>query len=165
MQANIHPKYVECTVVCGCGSTFKTRSTKERIAVEICSACHPFYTGKEKLLDTAGMVDRFKKKYEKVEGAVAAKKKQEEDARKAKIAEQAKKIDDERKRKDEDRKKKSVERDAWVQRQQEVAAKKQADAEQAAIAEATRADAAASSAAAAATSAPVAAPEGEAPKA
>ncbi|MEK7470254.1 MAG: 50S ribosomal protein L31 [Planctomycetota bacterium] len=157
MKANIHPKYVDCTIVCGCGNTFKSRSTKERIAVEICSACHPFYTGKEKLLDAAGMVDRFKKKYEKTEGAVAAKKKQEDDVRKAKIAEQAKKIDDERKRKDEDRKKKSVERDAWVQRQQEVAAKKQAEAEQAAVAEASRTDAAAVT--------PAAAPEGEAPKA
>jgi large subunit ribosomal protein L31 len=154
MKADIHPKYMECTIVCGCGNTFKSRSTRERIAVEICSACHPFYTGKEKLLDAAGMVDRFKKKYEKTEGAVAAKKKMEDDARKAKIAEQAKKIDDERKRKEEDRKKKAGEREAWAARQTEIAAKKAAEAEQAAIAGASRPEAA-----------PEAAPEGEAPKA
>lgn len=152
MKADIHPKYVECNVVCGCGSTFKTRATRERIAVEICSACHPFYTGKEKLLDAAGMVDKFKKKFDLVKDAVAARKQKEEDDRKAKIAEQAKKIDEERKRKDEDRKKKSAEREAWVSRQSELAAKKAAEAEQAAISEASKAE-------------PAPAPEGEAPKA
>ena len=63
MKAKIHPKYVEAVVTCGCGETFKTRSTKARIQVEICSKCHPFYTGKQKYVDTAGRVEKFQKKY------------------------------------------------------------------------------------------------------
>ena len=63
MQAEIHPKYVETAVTCGCGNKFKTRSTVPKINVEICSACHPFYTGKMKLVDTAGRVEKFTKKY------------------------------------------------------------------------------------------------------
>ena len=63
MKTDIHPKYVECTATCACGATFKTRSTKEKITVETCSKCHPFYTGKEKLLDSTGRVERFRKKY------------------------------------------------------------------------------------------------------
>lgn len=70
MKKDIHPNYVETTVTCSCGSTFKTRSTKAELHVEICSVCHPFYTGKQKLVDTGGRVQRFQKKYgitEKVE--------------------------------------------------------------------------------------------------
>ena len=63
MKPKIHPKYVETTVVCGCGETFKTRSTRERIVIEVCSKCHPFYTGKQKLVDTAGRVEKFQRKY------------------------------------------------------------------------------------------------------
>lgn len=63
MQAEIHPNYVETKVTCGCGNTFQTRSTVPKINVEICSACHPFYTGKMKLVDTAGRVEKFQKKY------------------------------------------------------------------------------------------------------
>lgn len=64
MKANIHPSYKEITVTCSCGNTFKTGSTMdENLQVEICSACHPFYTGKQKLVDTAGRVDKFKQKY------------------------------------------------------------------------------------------------------
>jgi large subunit ribosomal protein L31 len=63
MKKGIHPKYIETTVVCGCGNTFKTRSTKERLVVEVCSACHPFYTGKQKFVDTAGRVEKFTSKY------------------------------------------------------------------------------------------------------
>lgn len=63
MKEGIHPKYVEATVICGCGETFKTRSTKPKIAVEICSKCHPFYTGKQKLVDTTGKVERFQRRY------------------------------------------------------------------------------------------------------
>ena len=66
MKAKIHPKYVECTATCACGATFKTRSTRETISVETCSQCHPFYTGREKLVDTAGRVERFRKKYDGV---------------------------------------------------------------------------------------------------
>ncbi|MGQ0636742.1 MAG: 50S ribosomal protein L31 [Planctomycetaceae bacterium] len=63
MKNGIHPDYVEATVVCGCGNKFKTRSTRAKIHVEICSACHPFYTGKVKFVDTAGRVEKFQRKY------------------------------------------------------------------------------------------------------
>ncbi len=63
MKNNIHPKYDETTITCACGNVIKTRSTKENIRVEICSKCHPFFTGKQKLVDTGGRVDRFKKRY------------------------------------------------------------------------------------------------------
>ncbi len=63
MKKGIHPEYVETTVTCGCGETFITRSTKSEIKVEICSKCHPFYTGKQKFVDSAGRVERFKQKF------------------------------------------------------------------------------------------------------
>lgn len=63
MKEGIHPKYEEVTVKCHCGNTFQTRSTSNEISTEICSACHPFFTGKQKLVDTAGRVERFKKRY------------------------------------------------------------------------------------------------------
>jgi large subunit ribosomal protein L31 len=63
MQEGIHPDYVETTVTCGCGTTFKTRSTKVKVNVEICSGCHPFFTGKQKFVDTAGRVEKFQRKY------------------------------------------------------------------------------------------------------
>lgn len=63
MKQGIHPDYKEATVKCACGETFTTGSVKENIRVEICSKCHPFYTGKQKLVDTGGRVDRFKKRY------------------------------------------------------------------------------------------------------
>jgi large subunit ribosomal protein L31 len=63
MRADIHPQYVPCRVVCNCGNDFVTRSTRSTIRVEICAACHPFYTGTMKLVDTEGRVDKFKKKY------------------------------------------------------------------------------------------------------
>ncbi|MBC7362081.1 MAG: 50S ribosomal protein L31 [Candidatus Aminicenantes bacterium] len=64
MKKGIHPEYQECTVICACGNTFKTRSTKKEIRVEICSQCHPFFTGKQKIVDTAGRVEKFRKKYD-----------------------------------------------------------------------------------------------------
>jgi len=64
MKAGIHPEYVEATVTCGCGNSFKTRSTKKAITVEICSKCHPFFTGKVKFVDTAGRVEKFQRKYD-----------------------------------------------------------------------------------------------------
>jgi len=63
MQAKIHPEYAKSLISCACGARFETRSTRKEIHVDICSACHPFFTGKQKLVDTAGRVDRFKKKY------------------------------------------------------------------------------------------------------
>ena len=64
MKEGIHPKYEETTVTCGCGNKFTTRSTRKNITVEICSACHPFFTGKMKFVDTTGRVERFQKKYQ-----------------------------------------------------------------------------------------------------
>ena len=63
MRDKIHPQYTECTVTCGCGNTFVTRSTKSVLNVEICSSCHPFYTGKQKFVDTAGRVEKFQKRH------------------------------------------------------------------------------------------------------
>ena len=63
MKKDIHPNYVECQVTCGCGNSFVTRSTKPEIRVEICSACHPFYTGRQKFVDTAGRVEKFLRRY------------------------------------------------------------------------------------------------------
>lgn len=63
MKAAIHPEYKKTTVTCACGNTFETGSTKEDLRVDICSACHPFFTGKQKLVSAGGRVDRFKKKY------------------------------------------------------------------------------------------------------
>ena len=65
MKPGIHPEYQEATVTCACGNTFKTRSTKGSFNVDICAECHPFYTGKQKLLDSAGRIERFTKKYAK----------------------------------------------------------------------------------------------------
>ena len=66
MKEGIHPKYVECTVTCGCGSSFQTRATVPQLKIEVCSVCHPFYTGKQRFVDAAGRVDKFRKKYANV---------------------------------------------------------------------------------------------------
>src|SRR5215212_6853321 len=63
VKTDIHPQYAKAMVKCACGNTFATRSTQDEIHTDICSACHPFYTGKQKLLDTAGRVERFRQKY------------------------------------------------------------------------------------------------------
>ncbi len=63
MKPNIHPQYGECVVKCACGETFVTGSVKKEMKVDVCSKCHPFFTGKQKLVDTGGRVDRFKKRY------------------------------------------------------------------------------------------------------
>ena len=63
MKKDIHPKYEKATISCACGNSFETGSTKKNMKVEICSACHPFFTGKQKIIDTAGRVERFNRKY------------------------------------------------------------------------------------------------------
>ena len=63
MKENIHPKYYQTTVKCACGEVFTTRSTKSELRVDICSKCHPFFTGKQKFVDAGGRVDKFKKKF------------------------------------------------------------------------------------------------------
>ncbi|MDR1926994.1 MAG: 50S ribosomal protein L31 [Endomicrobium sp.] len=75
MKEVIHPKYEESVVSCACGYTFKTRSTKPLIRLEICSNCHPFFTGKHKLIDTAGRVEKFQKRFAKTECKTIARKK------------------------------------------------------------------------------------------
>jgi large subunit ribosomal protein L31 len=65
MKADIHPEYVEAKVRCSCGNTFTTRSTQPELTSELCSACHPFYTGKQKLVDTGGRIEKFEKRYGK----------------------------------------------------------------------------------------------------
>ena len=63
MKEGIHPEYVDCTITCTCGTVYQTRSTKRDIHVEICAACHPFFTGKQRIVDAAGRVEKFKRKY------------------------------------------------------------------------------------------------------
>ena len=63
MKPEIHPEYVDATVRCACGASWKTKSTKSDIHVEVCSTCHPYYTGRQKLMDTAGRVERFRQKW------------------------------------------------------------------------------------------------------
>ncbi len=72
MKAGIHPNYVVAAVKCSCGNTFSTHSTAAAISVELCNECHPFYTGKQKLVDTGGRVDRFNRRYGNRPGAKAA---------------------------------------------------------------------------------------------
>lgn len=67
MKPDIHPNYVEATVTCACGSTFTTRSTQGNVRVDICAACHPFYTGRQNIVDTEGRVERFMNKYKAAE--------------------------------------------------------------------------------------------------
>ena len=87
MKQGIHPNYVECTVRCTCGNTFKTRSTKPELVIDLCDKCHPFYTGQQKLVDTGGRVQRFANKFG---GAAQARLDAEKAAKEAKAAEKAK---------------------------------------------------------------------------
>lgn len=63
MKAEIHPEYVDCTIVCACGNRWETMATKPELRVELCSNCHPFFTGEQRIVDTAGRVERFKRRY------------------------------------------------------------------------------------------------------
>ncbi|MCD6277467.1 50S ribosomal protein L31 [candidate division WOR-3 bacterium] len=65
MKKGIHPEYFDCTITCSCGNVIHTRSTRKEIKVEICSKCHPFFTGTQKIIDTAGRVEKYRKKYGK----------------------------------------------------------------------------------------------------
>lgn len=73
MKSDIHPKYYQATAKCACGNELEVGSTREEIKVEICSKCHPFFTGKQKLVDTAGRIERFRKKYENFQYAETSK--------------------------------------------------------------------------------------------
>jgi large subunit ribosomal protein L31 len=74
MKDGIHPEYQAANVTCACGNKFQTRSTKTELAVDVCAACHPFYTGKQRLMDTQGRVDRFRRRYAGNAAVAAAKK-------------------------------------------------------------------------------------------
>jgi len=86
MKEKIHPTYEFVEVTCACGNKFTTRSTAKNLKLDICSACHPFFTGKQKLLDTEGMVDKFNKRYAKTEGKTLVRKPKTEVKAKAKLA-------------------------------------------------------------------------------
>lgn len=86
MKEKLHPNYEFVEVVCACGNKFTTRSTAKTLKLDICSACHPFFTGKQKLLDTEGMVDKFNKRYAKTEGKTLVRKPKTEVKAKAKLA-------------------------------------------------------------------------------
>ena len=87
MKQGIHPEYVECTVRCSCGNTFVTRSTKSELRVEMCNACHPFYTGTQKLIDTGGRVQRCADRFGAASAAVAEQEAAKKAARAARAAE------------------------------------------------------------------------------
>ncbi|MDO4503228.1 MAG: 50S ribosomal protein L31 [Coriobacteriia bacterium] len=87
MKDGIHPNYVECTVRCTCGNTFTTRSTKSELKIDICNACHPFFTGTQKLIDTGGRVQRFTDKFGAAREAVAAREAEKKAAKAAAAAE------------------------------------------------------------------------------
>ena len=73
MKSDIHPEYTVSTVTCSCGNTFETRSTVAELHAELCNECHPFFTGKQKLVDSGGRVERFRRRYAKVQGGDASK--------------------------------------------------------------------------------------------
>lgn len=87
MKQGIHPDYVECVVKCSCGNTFTTRSTKPELKIDICNACHPFYTGTQKLIDTGGRVQRFADRFGSAKDVVAEREAAKKAARAAKVAE------------------------------------------------------------------------------
>lgn len=89
MKSNIHPKYVKSIVKCACGASFETRSTKPEILIEICSTCHPFYSGKTKIIDTTGRVERFKKMMEKKKPKTIKNKKIKKETEKKVVAEKS----------------------------------------------------------------------------
>ena len=90
MKKDIHPEYMECTVRCSCGNTFKTRSTKPELRVELCNECHPFFTGQQKFVDTGGRVQRFSDKFGSASAATLEREAKKKAERAAKAAEKAK---------------------------------------------------------------------------
>ena len=131
MKQGIHPEYVDCVVKCSCGNTFTTRSTKPELKIDICNACHPFYTGTQKLIDTGGRVQRFADKF----GGAAQAALEKEKA--AKAARAAKNLEAEAAARAE-REKKAAEK---AKRAAEYAAKAEAEAAKAPAAEAPAAEA------------------------
>ncbi len=91
MKSGIHPQYMTTKVTCACGSSFETRSTRKDVKLEICSACHPFFTGQQKFVDAAGRVERFKKRFESTEGKTIVRKSEKAPVKKLASVPRAKK--------------------------------------------------------------------------
>ncbi len=89
MKQGIHPEYIATTVSCSCGETFETRSTADRIKIELCNKCHPFYTGKQKLVDSGGRVERYKQRYAKTQSLKQGSGSDQDQAKQAEAAKQA----------------------------------------------------------------------------
>ena len=138
MKKDIHPNYVDCTVTCTCGNSFQTRSTKPEIRVDICSACHPFFTGTQKLIDSGGRVQRFADKFGAAKETVAAREA-------AKKAERAAAVEAAEAKKREEREAKAAAKAAraaqYAKKAAEAAAKAEAEAPAAEEAEAVTAEA------------------------
>ena len=150
MKQGIHPDYVDCTVTCSCGNTFQTRSTKKEIRIEICSACHPFYTGQQKFVDTGGRVQRFSDKFGSATELVAAREAERKAKRAAEVAaaEEKRKAAREAKAAEKAKRAEEFAKKAAVQAEKEAAAAAKAEAEAEAAAEAEAVEAAAAEVAA-----------------
>ena len=122
MKKDIHPDYVDCTVTCSCGNTFKTRATKSELKIDICNVCHPFYTGTQKLIDTGGRVQRFSDRF----GSATELVKEREAARKAK---RQAKIAEENERKAQERSEKAKQKEERAAKYAAENAAKEAKAE------------------------------------
>lgn len=118
MKAGLHPNYVESTVTCACGNVFTTRSTKPALRTDLCSVCHPFYTGEQRIVDTAGQVERFTKRMEAASsaGPRLSKRQQRLAARAAEVAER------ERQEREEQERQEAEERTRMTERQRQEAA-------------------------------------------
>ena len=140
MKQGIHPQYVECTVTCSCGNTFKTHATVSEMKVELCNECHPFYTGQQKFVDTGGRVQRFADKFG---GAAAAQLKKAEEAKAAKAAKVAEQEAARKAAKEAKAAEKAKRAAEYAKKAAAEAAKAEAEAPAEAAAEATETEAAA----------------------
>jgi large subunit ribosomal protein L31 len=122
MKAGIHPNYQDATVVCACGNTWQTRSTKSTLRVDLCNVCHPFYTGEQRIVDTAGQVERFMKKVETASTNARPSKRQ------LRINQKATRLEEDRRRAEEAAKAAAAERAAARKAAREAEAQAQAEA-------------------------------------
>ena len=122
MKAGIHPNYQDATVVCACGNTFQTRSTKSTLRVDLCNVCHPFYTGEQRIVDTAGQVERFMKKVETASTQARPSKRQQ------RINQKSARLEEDRRRAEEATRAAAAERAAARKAQREADAQARAEA-------------------------------------
>lgn len=94
MKTGIHPRYETTTVTCACGSTFETRSTRQNLRIDLCNVCHPFYTGEQRIVDTAGQVERFTKKVERAGEGAVSKRQQRMNAKATQLADEKRRQDE-----------------------------------------------------------------------